>query len=131
MSRSKLESVASWGTHGSLPGSHRSPRLLQFGIVDVATRPTDVKGLGIPLIERRSTGKSFRQVRICKEEFPEGYAIGVVCREGLLCAFERKALVGDVCPPECWFELRANAIRPRTLTHAEERDATLAELARD
>lgn len=77
----------------------------QYRIVRVALLRPSIQGFPIDWHQRRVEEQSYHQIRIGDEELAECYEISASIRDGLVCAWLIKAIVGYDEPAEQAFEV--------------------------
>ena len=77
----------------------------QYRIVRVALLRASIQGFSIDWHQRRIEEQSYHQVRIGNEGLAERYEISASIRDGLVCAWLIKAIVGYDEPAEQAFEV--------------------------
>src|SRR5882762_6925495 len=104
---------------------------LEGGVVGVALGAGGVEGCGVGTVEGAAFCESGGQIRICDEEFSEGYGVGFAFVEELLAGLQVDGFVGDEDSAEALLEVWADAVGAGVFAGGDEGDFSLAELVGD
>src|ERR1700682_1286071 len=93
---------------------------LQSGVVDIALRATDIKSIGIRLIQRRGSFDARWEVRVRNKLHPERDRIGRPFSDRSLSRLDSELLVRNIHSAERLLESSADRILGLTFSHHEE-----------
>src|SRR3982074_2656877 len=93
---------------------------LQSGVVDVALRATDIKSIGIRLVQRRGSFDARWEVRVRDKLHAERNCIGRPFGDRLLRLCDSELLVRHIRTAEGLLERSANRVIALMFSHQEE-----------
>src|ERR1700730_1022444 len=104
---------------------------LQSGVVDIALRATEIKSIGIRLVQRRASFNARWQVGVRDKLHPERDRIGSPFRDRSLRVLDSELLVRHRHAAEGLLEGSANRVIALMFSHQEEGKIALVHLPRN